>query len=63
METNSKLILLEQLKLCYPKTEIIHNTEKREEIITILKNIGYTYVTLDLGGIKSGSMDIEILRK
>ncbi len=37
--------------------------EKREEIITILKNIGYTYVTLDLGGIKSGSMNIEILRK
>lgn len=34
--------------------------EKREEIISCLKNLGYGYVTLDLDGFRSGSMDIHI---
>lgn len=34
--------------------------EKRELITEYLKNMGYTYVTLDLEGFRSGSMDAEI---
>lgn len=33
---------------------------KREKIISYLKNLGYGYVTLDLEGFRSGSMDINI---
>ena len=36
--------------------------EKRDAIITALQNTGYTYVTLDLQGFRSGSMN-EALRK
>lgn len=32
---------------------------KKEELIKELKNIGITYITLDLEGIRSGSMDIN----
>ena len=53
MEVNSKLILLEQLKLCYPKTEIIHNTEKREEII--IKDIPYKGIRIEI----TGRIDIQ----
>lgn len=34
--------------------------EKREEIASHLKELGYDYVTLDLEGFRSGSMDINI---
>lgn len=34
--------------------------KKREKIISYLKNLGYSYVTLDLEGFRSGSMDINI---
>ena len=34
--------------------------EQRDEIISTLKNIGFSYVTLDLEGFRSGSMDIYI---
>lgn len=37
--------------------------EKREEIIFHLKQEGYSYVTLDLEGFRSGSMDIKIGRE
>lgn len=33
---------------------------KRQEIISYLKGLGYSYVTLDLEGFRSGSMDINI---
>lgn len=34
--------------------------ERRKEIISYLKKLGYTYVTLDLEGFRSGSMDVNI---
>lgn len=34
--------------------------EHRKEIISGLKKLGYTYVTLDLEGFRSGSMDVNI---
>lgn len=33
---------------------------RRKEIISYLKNLGYSYVTLDMEGFRSGSMDINI---
>lgn len=35
-------------------------TEKRERITEYLKKLGYTYVTVDLEGFRSGSMDVNI---
>ncbi|MDD1718746.1 MAG: ATP-dependent sacrificial sulfur transferase LarE [Methanoregulaceae archaeon] len=40
--------------------EMAHLFDRREEIATRLKEIGFTYVTMDLGGFRSGSMD-EVL--
>lgn len=34
--------------------------EQKEEIVAFLKELGYDYVTLDLEGFRSGSMDIRI---
>ncbi|MDO4295684.1 MAG: ATP-dependent sacrificial sulfur transferase LarE [bacterium] len=34
--------------------------EQREEIIAYLKRLGYTYITLDLEGFRSGSMDVGL---
>jgi uncharacterized protein len=34
--------------------------EQKEEVISYLKNLGYNYVTLDLEGFRSGSMDIKL---
>lgn len=36
--------------------------EKKDFIIEYLKKLGYTYITLDLEGFRSGSMDAEIVR-
>ena len=33
---------------------------KREEIVEELKNLGYTYITLDMEGYRQGSMDIHV---
>jgi uncharacterized protein len=33
---------------------------KREEVVNQLKNLGYSYITLDLEGFRSGSMDLGI---
>lgn len=35
--------------------------EHRKDIIRYLKELGYSYITLDLEGFRSGSMDVEIL--
>lgn len=37
-------------------------TEHRKEIIAHLKELGYVYITLDLEGFRSGSMDVKIHR-
>ena len=34
--------------------------EQKEEVISYLKNLGYSYVTIDLEGFRSGSMDIHV---
>lgn len=39
------------------KSEMQMCMEKRDEIVAKLKNLGYTYVTLDLEGYRTGSMD------
>ena len=35
-------------------------TERREDIAGYLKNLGYNYVTLDLEGFRTGSMDESV---
>lgn len=37
--------------------------EKREEIVRVLKELGFPYITLDAEGFRSGSMDIGIQEK
>jgi len=37
--------------------------EQREEIIAVLKKLGYQYITIDLEGFRSGSMDDQISEK
>lgn len=37
--------------------------ERRSEVVTALKSLGYTYVTLDLAGFRSGSMNEAISDK
>lgn len=34
--------------------------EHRMEIVTALENLGFVYVTLDLKGFRSGSMDVGL---
>jgi len=43
--------------------KIFLDSSIRNEIIISLKDIGYTYVTLDLEGFRSGSMDEVLLNK
>lgn len=40
------------------KEEMLLLLEKKEEVIAKLKELGYLYITLDLEGFRSGSMDI-----
>lgn len=44
-----------------PAEHILAVIEKRTEIISALQNVGYTYVTLDLQGFRSGSMNEALL--
>ncbi len=37
--------------------------ENRKEVVEFLKGLGYWYITLDLEGFRSGSMDIGIERE
>ena len=37
--------------------------EERDSVIEYLKKLGYTYITLDLEGFRSGSMDIDLQNK
>lgn len=40
--------------------DIMTFVSKREEIVPHLKKLGYTYITLDIEGFRSGSMDVMI---
>ena len=42
--------------------DFAHALELREDIVAHLKSLGYTYVSLDLGGFRSGSQN-EVLRR
>ena len=35
-------------------------SEKREEVVRQLKELGFVYITLDLEGFRSGSMDVGL---
>lgn len=43
--------------------DIIKLLEHREDIVSYLKNLGYGYVTVDLEGFRSGSMDYKIVNQ
>lgn len=45
-----------------PKSDILSLISKRDQVVNKLKKIGYNYITVDLEGYRSGSMN-EILRK
>lgn len=42
------------------KTDFMKFIEHNEQIVTKLKELGFLYITLDLEGFRSGSMDIKI---
>lgn len=42
------------------KNEMMMLLEKKDEVVEKLKEFGYDYITLDLEGFRSGSMDIHI---
>lgn len=42
------------------ETEIFHLLEKKELVVKKLKQLGFSYITLDLEGFRSGSMDVQI---
>jgi uncharacterized protein len=42
--------------------DFTHLLEHRTEIVATLKTIGYAYVTLDLAGFRSGSMN-DVIQK
>lgn len=44
------------------RKDMMFMMEKKDFIIEYLKKLGYTYITLDLEGFRSGSMDAEIIR-
>lgn len=41
-------------------SQMLHALEQRDEVTEKLKNLGFTYITLDLEGFRSGSMDAAI---
>ena len=40
--------------------QLLETVRKREQIVKRLKELGFTYVTLDLEGFRSGSMDVHL---
>ena len=45
------------LRLEVPESEFAHLLENKNKIITELKTLGYRYITLDIEGLRCGSMD------
>jgi uncharacterized protein len=43
--------------------EIVRAVELREEIVAALRGVGFTYVTLDLAGFRSGSMNLMLIQE
>lgn len=46
------------VRLEIDQTEFLRLLEEKQEVIAYIKSLGYDYVTLDLEGFRSGSMDI-----
>ena len=43
-----------------PKNELSNFLQKSDEIVNFLKSLGFIYITLDLEGFRSGSMDVHV---
>ena len=43
-----------------PQEIVLASTKMREQIISAVKDAGFAYVTLDLQGFRSGSMNVSI---
>ncbi|HEY3250436.1 MAG TPA: ATP-dependent sacrificial sulfur transferase LarE [Ignavibacteria bacterium] len=63
IEINGSKIKLAKLEISNEEMEKIFNKELFNEIGEKLRIIGYNYVTLDLGGLKSGSLNPERSRR
>ncbi len=48
-------------RLEVPEADLLHALQQREAITTALRATGYIYITLDLAGLRSGSMN-EVLK-
>ncbi len=57
---NGKALKLAKLDIAKDELNNIVNLELLEEINTKLKAIGYDFVTLDLAGLRSGSLNVKI---
>jgi uncharacterized protein len=44
-----------------PEADLPRALQQREQITAALRGVGYTYITLDLTGLRSGSMN-EVLK-
>ncbi len=50
------------IEIPHEQMDIIIEAGTREELIGYIKSLGYTYVTLDIGGFKSGNLNV-VLKK
>ena len=41
--------------------DLARAVERREDIVVALREAGFTYVTLDLAGFRSGSMNLTLI--
>ncbi len=48
-------------RLEVPEADLLRALQQRDEITTALRGVGYTYITLDLVGLRTGSMN-EVLK-
>jgi uncharacterized protein len=48
-------------RLEVPEADLLRALQQRNEITTALRGVGYTYITLDLAGLRTGSMN-EVLK-
>lgn len=52
----------EILRIEVDKPDFLQLLEHKDDIIRVLKDLGFSYITLDLEGFRSGSMDINIIK-
>ena len=46
-----------RIEVSEPDISILTNSENRSKVVTAIKNLGYKYVTLDIQGFRSGSLN------